>query len=594
MLAMNYKIVCSLVGMVAVILGLCMFLCLPWGLPALGGGPEENRGVVGLLLSGGLAFLLGAALIFLGRGCDDSRFFRKEAIVTVSVCWIVAIILGAAPYLFSRTQRSCDTPVSISDALFESASGLTTTGATVFEELEDPVLMPRCILFWRGATHFLGGLGVMCFFVVVLGQGASGKAVMKLERAASGKIPIAKMRSFASTLFAIYLALNLLCCVALICCGMSVFDAISHAFSAIALGGFGTHNASVAHFTLCPSTNGLAVELTLTFFMLLAGTNFWLLYWVLRGQPGKLFRDSEWRTYVVLVGLGITVAFGFGLAHGDFRALPKQVEAPTQDSEPRANSSENIEKTPLETLERQRISRVDVVAKIDRATTVDVPCNRERLDSRPGFTIDPDAETASLGSALCRAAFQVVSLATGAGFVLERYELWNSVTLMALVLLMFVGGCSGSTAGGAKVFRVLLSGKALFQNLARTFSPNVVRVTRLDGENVDKDSLYAALAYVFVLGALILVVAAGVAVYEPDSIWIARGESQVEKMNDLFVAALAMCANVGPALGAFGSFENYGALTDLTKIIFAWVMLLGRLEVWTLLALFSPNFWRDR
>ena len=179
-------------------------------------------------------------------------------------------------------------------------------------------------------------------------------------------------------------------------------------------------------------------------------------------------------------------------------------------------------------------------------------------------------------------------------FATDRYELWNASTLIALIVLMFIGGCSGSTAGGAKVFRVLLAFKVFFQSLAEKFSPNVVRVTRVDGENVDKDTLHSAVTYIFVMAALVFVMTALVAAYEPDLIWLARGESQVEKVADLYVASVSMFANVGPAFGALGSFENYGELSDPTKFVFSWGMLLGRLEIWTVLSLFVPSFWRNR
>lgn len=562
---MNYRIISAFLGMIAVILGLSMFLCLPWGLPAFGGGSSEVRGAVGLLLSGGLSTLLGATLIVLGRRADKQRLFRKEAIIIVSLSWILAIILSATPYLFSKTERVPGVPMSFCDALFESASGLTTTGATVFGELENTETLPRTILFWRGMTHFLGGLGVVCIFVVLIGHGSGGKAVMKIEHSVSGSIPASKIRTQATYLFYVYISLNVACGLLLLLCGMSLYDAITHSFSVIATGGFSTHNASIAYFTGAPHTNGLAIECVIIFFMIVSGTNHWLLYWAAIGQPQRLFRDSEWRLYVSLILLGIAITTSFGLLHGDFRIAPK-----TQDGPPA------------------------VGVALDGILTNDGSEDPETLNRRPQTTINTSAEHAHPLNAVHRSAFHVVSLMTGVGFVTERYELWNSTSLTVLMILMFVGGCAGSTSGGAKVFRVLLSFKALIRYLSETFSPNVVRTTRLDGENVDKGSLYSAVVYIFVMHILIFFTAIFVMSFEPNGIWLARGESQVEKMTDIYVASISLFGNVGPAFGALGSFENYGALTGPTKLVFSSAMLLGRLEVWTVLALLSPNFWRDR
>ena len=567
--------------MVAVILGVCMFLCLPWGLPAFGGGNAELRGATGLLCGGGLSILLGVVFIILGRGADEERLFRKEAFVIVSLSWIMAIVLGATPYLFSKTERAPGVRMSFCDAIFESASGLTTTGATVFSELENPDSLPRTILFWRATTHFLGGLGVMCFFVVLLGQGFNGKTILKIEHSVSGNLPASQMRTLATYLFRIYVLLNIVCSVLLVVCGMSIFDAISHAFSVVALGGFSTHNASVAYFTSDPRANGLAIECVLIFFMIASGTNYWLIYWAATGQPERLYRDSEWRCFVGLLVVGIALTTSFGLLHGDFRQTDPFVQK-AQESVGELSVAESGDGT--------------VIAKtnlLSEETNAEEEIAKS-LPRRPAESVDESANLDRPLNALRRSTFQVVSLATGAGFATDRYELWNSTSLALLLFLMFIGGCSGSTAGGAKVFRVVFSYKALSQRLSETFSPNVVRITRVDGENVDKDALSSAATFVFFLGLLVFVTSICVASFEPDDIWILRGESQVEKITDLVVASVAMFANVGPAFGAFGSFENYSALTGPTKLIFAIATLLGRLEVWTVLALLSPNFWRNR
>lgn len=564
---MNYRIVCDLLGMVAIIFGGCMFLCLPWALPAFGGGETEHRGAVGLLISGVFSFALGLVFSFFGRGADETRLFRKEAIIIVALSWLLATFLGALPYLFSGTERAPGVPASFCDALFESASGLTTTGATVFSELEDPVSLPRTILFWRCMTHFLGGLGVMCFFVTLLGQGANGKAILKLERTVSGAVPASKIRTLAFYLFLIYAFLTFVCFILLKLCGMTVFDAISHSFSVIALGGFSTRNMSVAYYSLDPMVNGFAVECVLLFFMVVAGTNFWLIYWALTGQPKRLFRDAEWRLFVVLLSIGVFTVAIFGHFRGDFQG------ANSPSSPAFSNAALAQPSDASSGVESVSDLNSDVLSETNRS---------------------PETDWSGFGTSLRHSAFQVISVATGAGFATDRFELWNSVSLAIVIFLMFVGASSGSTGGGAKVFRILLVAKAFKQNLARSFSPNVVRVTRVDGENIDKDALHSAVSYVLLFFTLVFLTGLLAIAIEPDAVWIARGESQIEKACDLMVGSLSMYSNCGPALGAMGAFDNYGSLSEVTKFIFSVATLLGRLEILTILALFSPNFWRNR
>ncbi|MBQ1278227.1 MAG: TrkH family potassium uptake protein, partial [Thermoguttaceae bacterium] len=310
---MNYRAVFVFLSAVACFLGVGMLCCIPWGGEAFGGDWRwETRGVEGLLKGAGTSFVVAFAFYWFGRGANSTRLFRKEAIAIVAFSWILAIFLGATPYLYGGAELRPGVPATFADAIFESASGLTTTGATVFGELENPASLPRTLLFWRFATHFLGGLGVMCFFVALIGNGANGKAIMKLERGASGNMPVAKMRELAFALFKIYVFLNVACAASFLCCGVSFLDAVAHAFSTVATGGFSSRNASVAYFATDPDVNCVAFELTALFFMIVASTNYGLLYWAALREPGKLFRDAEWRTYLTILTLATVAIFAFG------------------------------------------------------------------------------------------------------------------------------------------------------------------------------------------------------------------------------------------------------------------------------------------
>ena len=265
-----------------------------------------------------MCLAVGVSLWRLGRGAGG-QLFRKEAMAVVALSWIMATVLGGLPYWFSGTLRAPRTPMSLVDAMFESQSGFSTTGATVLAELEDPEMVPRCILFWRSSTHYLGGLGIIVLFVAILGQGSAGKALMRAEMPGpSHSSPQARTQHTAWVLFLIYNGLNAALVLALWMQRVPLFDAICHAFGAIATGGFSTYNASVGHFATDPRLNSVIIELTIVVFMIVAGTNFMLLYWLLVRKPGKLFRDVEWRTYLAILAGATLLVLVAGLVHGDF------------------------------------------------------------------------------------------------------------------------------------------------------------------------------------------------------------------------------------------------------------------------------------
>lgn len=549
---------------VAAFLGVAMCLCLPWGLEVLGGDWRwEARGVEGLLKGAATSFASALAFYLVGRGADSTRLYRKEAISIVVFGWIAAILLGATPYLYGLAELRPGVPTTAADAIFESASGLTTTGATVFAEVENPASLPQTLLIWRFATHFLGGLGVMCFFVALIGNGASGKAIMKLERGASGNLPAVKMRELAFLLFKIYVLLNVLCAASLLCCGTSFLDAIAHSFSTIATGGFSSRNASVASFRDDPNVNSAAIEIVLLVFMIVASTNYALLYWVALGKWRNLSRDTEWRTYMAILTVATLAVFTFGTAKGDFAVAEDAKDAIKSEF---AALDENAGFATIG--EDERFQEKEREGKVREAETW------------------PDA--------LRTSAFCVVSLASGSGFATARYELWNSASLCVLALLMFCGGCSASTAGGAKIYRIFLFGKAVSKGIERTHSPNVVRATRYNGENLERDALNSVVLHLLTLLALIVATVLATLFLEPDAAWASARAPQIEKLTDLAGAALAMVSNVGPAFGKMGALENYAFLTAPTKLLYSCVMLIGRLEIWIILAIFAPGFWRNR
>ena len=384
---MNKLLLCKLLGLIAVLIGGSMIFSLPWALPACGGQwQHECEGFLGLLGAVVICLAVGAVLRYLGRN-GKGQLFRKEAMAVVGLSWVLATVLGALPYTFSGTHRAADERMTFVDAMFEAQSGFSTTGATVLTELEDPELVPRCILFWRSSTHFLGGLGIIVLFVAILGQGSAGKAMMQTEMPGpSHSTQQARMQHTAWLLFLVYAALNSALTIALLLEGLSLYDALCHAFGTMATGGFSTYNRSIGHFATVPGLNGPLIEMTVVVFMLAAGTNFMLMYFVAIRRPGKLLGDVEWRTYMTVIVMVTALVIIFGLGNHNFSGV---------------------------------------------------------------------FQAARLG------LFQVVSIMTTTGFCTADFDAWCSFSRGVLLLLMFVGGCAGSTGGGLKVIRHILFVKVL-------------------------------------------------------------------------------------------------------------------------------------
>lgn len=623
---MNYRLLSRLLGLVTLLIGLTMVFSLPWAHPALGRriGEEalvfETRGFSALLASILISGITGGLMLWYGRG-DAGRLYRKEAMAVVGLSWVVATVIGALPFYLSGTYRSAsvrlmsdakepqvfdflswgwqhwriqepltleeqqavqalldagaaglgeqqlaevtelpdaprvlrqlaegdvhwadvlifpgdepDAPpdrtsnyrirwvrMGIADALFESQSGFSTTGATVIADLEDPHLVPHCILFWRSSTHFLGGLGIIVLFVVILGQGSAGKALMRQEMPGPTKEGAMARMQHAAWMFAgIYLALNIILAVILWLLDLSLFDALCHAFGTMATGGFSTYNASLGHF------DSPLIESVVIVFMILAGTNFTLMYYSLRKGPRPLLGDVEWRVFMAII-LGIsTLVVVIGVAHGDFR------------------------------------------------------------DEGEGLG-------AQILAAIRYSLFQVVSILTTTGYGTHDFDQWNSFGRGVLFLLMFVGGCAGSTAGGLKVIRHLLFLKILRLEVEHAYHPSVVRPLRLGGKPVEDPELRRNILVYFGLILVIFVFSwMFVVTVEPDVTWHTTIE---HKLIDSASGVAATLNNIGPGLGTVGATQNYGHFSPLTKLLFVWLMMIGRLEIFAIIVLFSASFWRAR
>ncbi len=518
---MNWLLLCRLLGLVGMLVGASMVFSLPWAFPIFGETNEfEFAGFWGICGAIACSLISGSFLYFLGRN-EYGTILRKEALAIVGLSWIYSGILGCLPFLFSGSMVAPDVPMTIPDALFESISGFTTTGASVLRELEDPALVPRSVLFWRSFTHCLGGMGIIVLFVAILSHlGAGGKALMKREVPGPTSDAVRpRVRESAIVMWSIYVTFTFALALILWLEGMSVFDAFCHSFGSMATGGFSTHNQSIGYF------NSPLIEFTIALFMIAAGTNFALYFLSLKNLRSQnyswkqfispLRNDIEFRVYLLVLG----------------------------------------------------------------SSTIFLTYN---LMSNQIYNNLPDA--------IRYAGFQAVSIMTTTGYGTGNYDTWNESSKMLLLLLMFVGGSAGSTAGGMKVIRFVLFGKIIWREIEKSFRPNVIRPIRIGITNIEQGirndiTVYFSLVLVIFIFSSLLLTA-----IEPNTEW---RMNKPEKLIDCTSAVVATLNNIGPGVGELGPTENYADFSLAGKFLLTVLMLLGRLELFAILVLFVPSFWKN-
>ncbi len=533
---MNYRLVLRQLGAVAFLVALGMLLSMPFAFEhPLKETPGERAGLFGLSCSIAVAVCVGFVLRRLGRR-PSGELFQKEAIAVVVLSWFLVTFLGALPYLFSGVSREPDVKMNFADAMFESVSGFSTTGSSVLSELEDPNIIPRCIVFWRSCTHFYGGIGILVLLVVLGGRNANRKNLANTEMSnIIAERPTGQIKKITGILFSIYVSLNVLLTAILLFAGVPLLDSLCHAFGAIATGGFSTYNASVGHFASMTDLNAPLIEWSITIFCLFGATNFMLFFWCVQGKPGILFRNEEWRTFLgiyLVVSLAILIS---GLAYGDFNVQG------TSD-QPMIHGASIDEKAPLE------------------------------LSVRYAF-------------------FNTASMLTTTGYCTDEFDRWNGLSRFLLLAVLFVGGCAGSTAGSIKVVRHLVCWKMMRRGTETAYRPTLVRPIFANGTEFDRERQTKILLYFVTYVIVFALATATVLAIEPTSKWVERNLDVGNKMDDVISCVASTMAGAGPAYGISGPRRNFGPYCDVSKFLFCGTMLLGRLEIYILLALFSPGFW---
>jgi len=479
---MNYKLVLKTLGRIFLISGLVVLV--PIIVTAIYG---ENTYWSFLIPS--ICFLvLGAPLSFLRP--TEKKIYAKEGLFIVALSWITLSLLGALPYIISGTLTN------YADAFFEAVSGFTTTGSSVIANVEG---LEKSIMFWRSFTNFIGGMGVLVFFLAIIPADSQGSIyIFKAESPGpTASKFVSKMRSTALILYAIYLGLTAILTVMLVCGGVSFFESLLQAFATAATGGFSTRNNSIAGF------NSVYVEMVIAVFMLLYGVNFNVFYLILIGKFKKAFASEELRVYSLIL-FGAVVA----------------------------------------------------------------------------IVVDLIIAGAQFGEALRLSFFQVTSISSTTGFSTANFDGWPSFSKGILLFLMIIGACGGSTGGGLKVSRLIILCKSGYADMKRITSPRSVVKMKFEGEPLEEETMRSVRTY-FILWVILFVL--GTLIIGTDS------------FGDIFTdisASLTCIGNVGPGFNLVGPMLNFAGYNAFSKVILAILMLIGRLEIFPIILLFSVKTWK--
>lgn len=422
---------------------------------------------------------------------ENTTIYAKEGLVIVATAWIFWSLFGALPFFLSGSIPN------YVDAFFETVSGFTTTGSTILTNIE---VLPKGMIFWRALTHWVGGMGVLVFVMVL--TSLDEKNSMHLMRA---EVPgpeadklVPKARATAQLLYGMYFVLTAVEAVLLLCGGMNLFDAVTHAFSTAGTGGFSGYNASVAHF------DSAYIDGVITVFMILFGINFNLYFLLVLKDLKNVWKNEELRAYLGIIAAAVGI----------------------------------------------------IVVNI-------LPMYQ------------------SIGKAFRYAAFQVASVITTTGFITADFNLWPELSKCVLLVVMVIGACAGSTGGGIKVSRFLILIKSIKREMKTMLHPKAVTLVKVNGKKVKEETMRGVYVY-FIAYILILILSV---------LLVSINNFDFETS---FTSVLTTLNNVGPGLNLVGPVENFAKFSMFSKVVLCLDMLIGRLEIFPFLMLFSPTLWNKK
>ena len=477
---MDYKRIFHTLGVV-----LC-FEAVLLALPLICAIIYKETEIYSIIQSMVLCLLFGAPLYFIKP--KREAIYSKEGFAVVALSWIAVSIFGALPFVLSGAIPN------FIHAFFESASGFTTTGASILKDVE---VMPKSLLFWRSFTHWIGGMGVLVFLMAIMSlSGGSNLHLMRAESTgpAVNKL-VPKVKSSAKILYGIYIGLSLILLILLLAGGMTFFEAITHTFGTAGTGGFGITNSSLGDYSPY-------IQIVITAFMALFGIDFSVYYLILLGKFKLMLKSDEVKAYIGII------------------------------------------------LVSTLIICINCVGLFENVWV-----------------------------SLRHSAFQVSSINTTTGFSTVDFDKFPELSKMILVILMFIGACAGSTGGGIKVSRILIYLKSIKKEISLAAHPKLTKKIQMSGRVVEHETVRNVNVY---MAAYIVIFVLSILVISIDNLDFTTN----------FTAVAATLNNIGPGLAKVGPTSNFSVFSDFSIFVLTFDMLIGRLEIFPMLILFSPYTWK--
>ena len=478
----NYKTVFFTLGVLQVILGLAMII--PVIIQFIYNELDSS------FVSSGIITIVFGILFFLSNLDHDRKLSLPQAFLLTALSWLSIAVFGSLPFIFSNLD------LNITDAFFESMSGITTTGSTVIVNLD---IAPKSILLWRAILQWLGGIGIILMAITLMPiMNVGGMQLFKISSNDTAEKILPKSKQISLRLIFIYSVLTFLCALFYKIFGMSFFDSLTHSMTTIATGGFSNYNQSIGYF------DSIFIETTSMIFILLGSIPFIAYIKFLNGDKNIFFSDSQIKTFFKVIIFSIIILFIYL------------------------------------TILNQSLLEVSIRS----------------------------------------VAFNVISILTGTGYVTENFSNWGQFPLIYFLILMFIGGCAGSTTCGIKIFRVQILFQFISNQLKKIIYPRGIFNIKYENNNVNEKFMASIISFIFLYILIFFIITALLSL---DGLSFTTAIS----------AAATSISNVGPGLGdIIGPNGNFSQLSDFSKWILSAGMILGRLELFAVLVLFIPSFWR--
>jgi len=479
----NYKTVFFTLGVLQIILGISMVI--PIIIQIIYNQLDSS------FIGAGIITIIFGVLFFLSNLSHEKKLNLQQAFLLTSLSWISIAIFGSLPFIFSNLE------LSITDAIFESMSGITTTGSTIITNLNDA---PKAILFWRAILQWLGGIGIIVMAITLMPiMNVGGMQLFKISTSDKSEKILPKSKEISIRLILIYSGLTFLCAIFYKTFGMNFFDSLTHSMTTIATGGFSNYNESIGYF------NSSAIEITSIIFIILGSIPFIAYIKFLSGDKKIFISDSQIKSFVKIIIISILILFFYLILQ-----------------------NKNLEEISLRAI-----------------------------------------------------SFNVISILTGTGYVTKEFDNWGSFPLIFFLILMFIGGCAGSTTCGIKIFRVQILYLFLINQLKKIIYPRGIFITKYDNNSVDEKFMASIISFIYLYIIIFFIMTALLSF------------NGLDFMTSISGAATAI-SNVGPGLGTtIGPSGSFSLLPNFSKWVLSIGMILGRLELFAILVLFLPSFWRN-